>query len=354
MSCLKRWIRDGLSLSQWVIGRLSRRPAVPSVRILVYHSIAAIRPRQDRWRMSVPPGLFAAQLRWLRQHGYTIVSLGEALEMVRGRRPMPAQAVAVTFDDGFCDTFQQAYPLLRSQQVPATVFVVPRYLDAASPFPWLERPEVFGRPLAWKELQQLVSDPLMSVGSHTWSHRQLSDLSIDEQRQEIEQSKVVLEARLGHAVKWLAYPYGHVDSLTEETIRCLQQAGFEAACVNVMGVNQVGDSPWVLRRTRIGWEDCLWRFRLKMTGAYDWVDQWRHQSVRLAHGGRRFGFASKILWMGMGLYFFTPSNAYAYIDPGYGSLIWQALLASLFGGLFFARKVIAQAISWIRGKGGPR
>ncbi|MBI3011152.1 MAG: hypothetical protein HYY58_01490 [Candidatus Omnitrophica bacterium] len=39
------------------------------------------------------------------------------------------------------------------------------------------------------------------------------------------------------------------------------------------GINCVGDSPWELKRTRIGWEDRLWRFRLKMAGAYDWIDR---------------------------------------------------------------------------------
>ena len=272
MTPVKLWIRDLLSLFVWMTQRFLGRPRAQGIRILVYHAIADLAPRDDHWRMSVPPALLAAQMRWLRQQGYSIVSLGEALEMVQGKRPMAENAVAVTFDDGFHDTLTRAYPILEREQVPATVFVVPQFLEASKPFPWLERPTPFERPLSWDELRRLASQPMVSVGSHTWSHRRLSGLSPEDQQQDIAQSKTVLEARLGRPIPWFAYPYGNAGSFSEETIACLQRLGFEAACGNLMGVNRVGDSLWTLKRTRIGWEDRLWRFRLKMLGFYDWLD----------------------------------------------------------------------------------
>ncbi len=195
--------------------------------------------------------------------------------MVRGHRPVPPKAVAVTFDDGFRDTLARAYPLLRDHRVPATLFVVPGYLDSPAPFPWLDPSAGFERPLTWHELQALARDPLVSVGSHTWSHRRLAGLSLEEQHRELERSKTALETRLGQPVQWLAYPYGHQGSFSEDTVACLQRVGFAAAFSNIMGVNRAGDSPWTLKRTRIGWEDRLWRFQWKMAGAYDWIDQGR-------------------------------------------------------------------------------
>ena len=271
MSWLKLWVRDLLSVAFWLGRRLSGRGGRPGVRILLYHAIVEIPPRADRWRMSVPPALFAAHLAWLRRHGYTVVSLAEAVEMVQGARPMADKAVAITFDDGFRDALLRAYPILERAQVPAAVFVVAGSLGAPEPFPWLDNRAAFDRPLAWEELQQLVSDPLVSVGSHTWSHQVLSGLPLEEQDRELAQSKATIEARLGRPVRWCAYPYGHAGSFSLETIECVKRLGFEAACANVMGVNHAGDSPWALKRTRIGWEDQLWRFRLKMAGAYDWT-----------------------------------------------------------------------------------
>lgn len=272
---LKLWVRDAVSLLWWVLRASLARVQRSGVRVLVYHSIADLHPRYDRWRMSVPAGRFAQQMRWLRQWGYAFVSMDDVLEMVKNERPIPPKAVAVTFDDGFRDVLTRAYPILREQGIPATLFVVAGSLDAHTPFPWLEHPEYFGPPLSRAELLGLSRDSLVAVGSHAWSHRKLSELPLADQEEEIVSSKTTLETLLNRSIRWFAYPYGHYGSFTEETVACLKRLRFTAACANVMGVNRVGDSPWTLKRTRVGWEDGSWRFRLKMDGAYDWCDHWR-------------------------------------------------------------------------------
>ena len=272
---VKLWVRDVVSVALWLLGLPLRPWRRQGVRILLYHTIAQIDPQQDPWRLSVSPQQFRAHLRSLCRWGYRVVSLAEVLEMVRGERPVPFRAVAITFDDGFRDTWTQAYPLLQEFQAPATVFVVPGYLSAAEPFPWLDHPAVFERPLSWEELSQLGANYHIAIGSHSWTHRRLSELSAEEQHQEIERSKRVMEARLGKPVTWFAYPYGGHDSFSEETITWLKQLGFEAACANILGLNYPGDSLWTLKRTRVGWEDTCWRFWLKLVGVYDWVDAWR-------------------------------------------------------------------------------
>jgi peptidoglycan/xylan/chitin deacetylase (PgdA/CDA1 family) len=271
---VKLWVRDSLSLLVWAVRVSARRRASRGIRILLYHSLADMAQQHDRGRVSVPPRLFALQLAWLKRRGFTFVSLADVLEMVRGAKPIPPKAVAVTFDDGFCSTLEQAYPLLCRHDIPAAVFLVPGALGAAARFPWLPRPEHFERPLTWEEAALLHGDRRIEVGSHTWSHPRLSGLSIEQQQREIAASKSALEARLGGCVRWFAYPYGNRGSFSDQTVVCLKSLGFAGACANIMGVNCAGDSPWTLKRTRIGWEDSLWRFRLKMAGVYDWLDQW--------------------------------------------------------------------------------
>ena len=276
MMWLKLWLRDALAIAVWSVRPLLRRaPRRAGVRILVYHTLAELPPRQDRGRMSVPPALFAAQLRWLQQQAYSVVGLDEAFEMIQGLRPIPPKAVAITFDDGFADTFSRAYPLLKDAGWPAAAFVVSGSVGQSGTFPWLGTRTKFGRPMTWEELEALSGDRRITIGSHGWSHRKLSALPAHEQQEEIERSQHTLVERLGHPVTWFAYPYGQHGSFSDETVACLKTLGFRAACANVMGLNYAGDSPWTLRRTRIGWEDRLWRFRLKMDGAYDWIDAWR-------------------------------------------------------------------------------
>ncbi len=266
------------------------RPPRSGVRILVYHTIASIPARHDPGRLSVPPRRFAQQLVWLKRWGYTVVSIDEALDMVRGLRPIRAKLVVMTFDDGFRDLWTQVYPRLQQAGVPAALFVVPGHLDQECPFPWLDLPERFERPLSWAELRQLGQDPEIVVGSHTWSHRRLSSLSVSEQEHELVRSKQVLESVLGRPVTWFAYPYGNQGSFSTDTVACVQRAGFIAACANIMGLNQRGDSPWELKRTRVGWEDGRVRFWLKLAGAYDWSDQWRaHRKSEKTRTAERFG-----------------------------------------------------------------
>lgn len=271
---LKRMLRDAVSLIVWVAGVIGRR-SDPGIRILVYHAIADAPAAQDPWRLSVPPKRFAAQIRWLRCRGYTFLSLADVLEVVRGDRPLPKRAVALTFDDGFADVASHAHPLLRDARLPFAVFMVPQYLDHSGRLPWLTAGEPFASALQWKQAVELARDPLVSIGSHGWTHRRLTELDADAQRAEVERSKALLEERLARPVTWFAYPYGDARSFSAETIAHVRQAGYEAALSNVMGAARVGESPWTLKRTRVLREDRLWRFRIKMAGGYDWLDRVR-------------------------------------------------------------------------------
>ncbi len=270
---LKLLVRDILSLILWSAQGLLGRKAPSGLRILLYHAVSDIPPSMDPVRLNVPPALFEQQVDWLKKQGYLFLSFDEALKMLRAEHPIPAKAVLITFDDGFSDIWKHAFPVLERREVPMTLFVVPQFIGTESPFPWLDNAASFGRPLTWEELKQLSQERLVSIGSHGWSHRALGSLSTEEQLQEARQSRELLNQQLGLPVRWFAYPYGCKGSYSSQTTESLKQTGYEAACSNLMGTNRSGDSLWEMKRTRIGWEDTLWRFRLKMAGAYDWIDR---------------------------------------------------------------------------------
>ncbi len=115
----------------------------------------------------------------------------------------------------------------------------------------------------------------LDVGSHTVTHRALDELDPREQDDELARSRDTLERRLGHPVRVLAYPFGGWDTFPDELRRRVSTHGYRAACANVMGRNDTRTDRFALRRVRIGWNDTLWRFRLKIDGAYDWSDRVR-------------------------------------------------------------------------------
>jgi len=94
--------------------------------ILCYHGISLIDEHQWSSGLFMPVDLFEKRLRMLRDGGFNVLPLGEALDRLE-RNDLPPKAVAITFDDGFADFYLQAFPLLQSYQMPATVYLSTYY-----------------------------------------------------------------------------------------------------------------------------------------------------------------------------------------------------------------------------------
>lgn len=112
---------------QRIVTRGARRGA-----ILIYHRVAD--PSSDPWRMSVSPANFSDHMAVLRQRGLArpLSDLATALH----DQDSPADAVAVTFDDGYLDNLQNALPILEREQVPATVYIVGGAVGQPDAFWW--------------------------------------------------------------------------------------------------------------------------------------------------------------------------------------------------------------------------
>jgi peptidoglycan/xylan/chitin deacetylase (PgdA/CDA1 family) len=164
--------------------------------ILTYHSLDTANSV-----ISVAPQLFRAQMASLAEMDVPVVSLA-AIRETKG-------AVALTFDDGFRNFFEHAFPVLQEYRFPATVFAVSGY--CGRPNTWPSQPL---RPfvptlelMSWSQLEQ-ISKSGISVGSHTVTHPRMSRLTEAEVENELRTSKLDLEDRTGKAIDVFAYPYG--------------------------------------------------------------------------------------------------------------------------------------------------
>lgn len=165
--------------------------------ILTYHSIDG-----SGSVISTAPARFAEQVRWLAGSSVAALPLGT---LVTGSDGAPA--LAVTFDDGFAN-LAEAWPLLRDQGVPATVFVATDHVGRDNGWPQPRGLRVPRLPLLdWDDLGRMAEEGL-DVGSHTRTHADLGTASDDEARSEVEESAEVIAARIGRRPTAFAYPYG--------------------------------------------------------------------------------------------------------------------------------------------------
>ena len=216
-----------------------------SVPILMYHQVTPA-PDPSFRKYAVTPGAFRDQIGWLKGAGYTAVSLKALHDHRVGQAPLPRRPVIITFDDGFQDCVDFAVPILIANSFTATFYVVAGLVDQKSR--WLaEERGIDLRLMSWSSIQQLEAAGL-SCGAHGMSHAKLTTVTPAACRTELQQSRAVLEDRLGHEVRDLAYPYGAYD----ETVRAIAvESGYRTACSVRPGWSPPDDDLMALRRIHV-------------------------------------------------------------------------------------------------------
>ena len=121
----------GATASSPDTSRAATKPAADSLRvpILVYHSVMPHHSGQtaEQRVLDVDDSVFVAQMRYLLDGGYHVVSFAALVDALEGRDTLPSRAVVLTFDDGWENQYTHAFPLLRRFGLTATFFVFTRW-----------------------------------------------------------------------------------------------------------------------------------------------------------------------------------------------------------------------------------
>jgi peptidoglycan/xylan/chitin deacetylase (PgdA/CDA1 family) len=188
-----------------VPGRCGRPVAVP---ILMYHHVAP--QREGSPLLWVTPRQLAAELGFLRRHGYHTVTLGQVYACWTSGSPLPAHPVVLSFDDGYRDQYDYAAPLLR------------RYHDVAVLNLIVDN---LGRALTVADVAHMAAWG-WEIDSHTITHRDLALLPLGVVRHELLGSRNLLRRYLQLPVNFFCYPGGAYDAAV---IRLVRRAGYLAA-----------------------------------------------------------------------------------------------------------------------------
>jgi peptidoglycan/xylan/chitin deacetylase (PgdA/CDA1 family) len=223
--------------------------------------------------------------------------------------------VLITFDDGYLDNYSVAFPILRSHGVQGVFFLATSMVGSCH-LPWWDRiaylvrtsrrrrftlsypsglavdidkngaaesvqavlrsykspansdpsrfiqelkeasmgedpPKTMRRFLSWDEAREM-SKAGMAFGSHSHSHLVLSQLDSARQREELSNSRAIMMEQLGVKADALAYPVGHKDSFTEQTVAIARESGYRAAFSHYGGINLRGKvPPYDVKRTKM-------------------------------------------------------------------------------------------------------
>jgi len=211
-------------------------------------------------RYSVSPKAFKKQVLYLKHNGYSPIAI-DALQRYFYDKSgsLPPKPVAITFDDGYMDNYENAFPALREHNFPATIFIVSGLVGKKNV--WTQTGKYSEKPLMrWNEVKEMASGGI-TIGSHTLSHPRLSFLSLRAAVTEIEGSKKNIEDRLGIEVDHFAYPYG---DMNESVVEIVREAGYKTACSTMSGFNTESVDKLLLRRLEICGSDSLWQFGAKL------------------------------------------------------------------------------------------
>jgi peptidoglycan/xylan/chitin deacetylase (PgdA/CDA1 family) len=278
--------------------------------VLMYHRVDEARdaPPYDPVLLSATPDAFDEQMALLATE-YEPLSADALLAVAAGRQPLPPRAVVVTFDDGYVDFAEHAWPALRRHGVPVTLFVPTAFPDGAPDGFWWDRlyraftattrtdtlvtpvgtfalatandrydscralaERIKGVPhrdamaivdtvtdalgaapaprsvLGWDDLRALAAEGV-AVAPHSRTHPMLDQLPAGELDGEIGGSRNDIEQAIGACPPVFCYPAGQNSPAVVDAVRA---AGFDVAFTTDVGVNDVRDGDWLtLRRINV-------------------------------------------------------------------------------------------------------
>lgn len=303
---------------------MGRRP--DRLAVLTYHRVAepGLRPRPAPGTLSATPAQFAEQMEFLAR-SYRVLAMHDLLDVLRKDRPLPPKSVLVTFDDGYGDFEEHAWPVLKRLGLPATLFVPTSFPDhpersfwwdrlfqaiagaraeqvhtSAGPLDsssYRDRVRCFrrlrervkemphgaamdlvsricdelgdGHPtppvLGWSALRTLEREGV-ALGSHTRTHPMMDRIPLDDAREEIRGSIEDLKREVRAAAPVFAYPAGRYG---DGIARILAESGVELAFTTLPGVNEVRRSDRLrLRRVHVGARTGVAGLRAQLLGIH--------------------------------------------------------------------------------------
>ena len=219
-----------------------------SVPILSYHQVNDI----DQNANTLTVEQFDAQMKYLYDSGYNVITPNELLDAWESDTPLPDNPVVITFDDAHIDVYKNVYPILQKYRMRATFFVVTDYVS------------LYPNYITWEQAKEMQASGWVDIESHTLNNKIMTEItSRDKLWDQLYGSKQAIEWYLKKPVNFISYPKG---LYTVDSENVSKEAGYRAGFIADYGLSQKDPQNYVLTRIPIyGANDhTLFRFKLRL------------------------------------------------------------------------------------------
>ncbi|GAB3000931.1 polysaccharide deacetylase family protein [Psychrosphaera aestuarii] len=184
---------------------------VTAATVVLYHHVSESTPKST----SVSPEQFEAHLTMIEELGLEVVPLTTIVNAIKLQQPVNKNWIAITFDDGFRNVYDTAFPMLKKRNWPFTVFVNPLMVKPSKLY------------MDWSQLKTLTEHGV-DIMNHTLEHENLvqDGLSLQQIETNLLVAEEMIKEQLGQNHKMVAYPFGEYSDQIKGVLNKLGFVGF--------------------------------------------------------------------------------------------------------------------------------
>jgi peptidoglycan/xylan/chitin deacetylase (PgdA/CDA1 family) len=249
--------------------------------VVTFHRIDDL---SDSRGLTISVEMFERYCRFFKRH-FRVSPLRTIADKLARGVPLRGE-LAITFDDGYRDNFENAARVLEKLSLPATFFVVSHWIGSQV-VPWWDQEQGLRVPwMTWEQVRSLHQRGF-DIGAHTRTHVDLGDVTGAAASAEIIGARREIEQQLGAAVDLFAYPYGGRAHLTEANRELVRSAGFRCCCSAFAGINDSGTDPFDVKRIPISpWYISPYQFGFDVARDVTALGHQRRRPSLVAHARR--------------------------------------------------------------------
>jgi peptidoglycan/xylan/chitin deacetylase (PgdA/CDA1 family) len=299
--------------------------------VLAYHRIIDWRApdfKDYEPVVSASPELFAQEMAFVAEN-FNVIDLETLQGYLFDDKPLPERPLLITFDDGYLDNYQNAYPILKKHAFPAVIFLVSSRMDNPVRLWWDEcgycfrftkktsatlpligehslaspeekkaareqlmrrlkqipeeakqeamralrealavEPDKTQHFMSWGQVREIVANGI-SCQPHTVNHPIMTRISFEEQKRQLAESRARIIDETGQKADAFAIPNGTPADYSKDTLRALRETGYTTAFTLSPGpipAEEARRYPLQIRRVYLGHKDTFEIFAVKVMG----------------------------------------------------------------------------------------